>query len=484
MSLQCRRIAPDTTWIDDEPHAREVAARAIEAGVVAVDTETTGLSSWKDRVIIWSLCYEEGSRYAIPPELLSSFWDMFHCEGVVKLYTNAKFDMHMLANSGVPAFGGPVWCTAVMDWLLNENRRGRHGLKESAWDHLSIKMASFADVFGKPKKGEDVGARLLRVLEERFDEAVDYASKDAWCTFLLASEVYEPLLSQAISETRSRQLGDGTMVSSYGPSLWDHYREYEVPFTRVLWNCERRGFPLDLGFLRELEPRFEMELLEVERAFNNMAGREVNLDSPLQMRQLFFDDWDFPIIKYTKGGESGKKEPSVDSETLEAWVEEGSEEAAMVIRYRQYKTLQSRYVKGMQKACSPKLQIHTKLNQHITVTGRLSSSDPACQNIPIRTKLGKLIRQAFVAPWGHDLIVGDYSQAEMRVLAHLCEDPDFIDTILKGDVHIGNTAKIFDVDYDEVYAAKHTDDDDKTERDQYLCTLRDRMKAIGFGQPN
>jgi len=473
---------PEPEWVGTEEEAQNLLAYAMKQKHMAVDTETTGLDIVRDYPVYWSM--SEGThRWCIPAELLEVFAPFFEAEDITKIFTNAKFDVHMLANAGIEC-RGPWWCTLVMDWLVNVNRR--HGLKECVQREKILPrgaMPSFAEVFltdpdtGKKikrKKTDSLEDIHRRMMAENPEKAIDYASQDAWATWVLAWQLQADL--------EEIPFGDGW-------SGWDYYLDMELPYTPVLWRMEREGITVDLGHLMSVGDELVKRLETLERAFAKEAGHVVNLRSPKQLRELFYfydhdedaweDPWGNPCKYWTDGGAKGIRMPRTDKPVLEKWADRGLELAQALMDHRALAKLYDTYIKGVPDWLDGNMRVHTTFNQHITATGRLSSDTPNLQNIPVRTAEGRRIREAFVAAEGKRLLVYDYSQLEMRILGHYSGDQGMIDAINGGlDIHCDSAARIYGIPYDEVKAAKAADD--PTPEQMAIVEKRGLSKNAGF----
>jgi DNA polymerase I-like protein with 3'-5' exonuclease and polymerase domains len=475
-------LIPPCEWLETEQ-------QVIEAGTylsttphkeVAFDTETTGLHYIRDYPLMFSLSDGVrrfaglwgdignhpgfGNHYAIKDWILEN-------PAITIIMTNAKFDTHMSANRGV-MLQGPMFCTLVMDWLHDENR-WNHDLKATARDHCGIKMRDFKQVFPmKPKRKnqppDTAGAAILRKIStpEGFAEAKEYAGLDAFASFRVKEYLMYKLLEEEIAR---------------GYSYWQYFLDWEVPFTRVLWNMERRGFMLATGHLKaQIGPLTE----DIEKTMSELAhtvGHPVNPQSPKQLQKLFFEELNRVPTKWTKGGKSGIKQPSTDSEVLGAWVEDGDPIAKLILECRSLVKTRGTYIEGPLALVDDNLRIHTQLKQHGTVTGRLSSKEPNLQNLPRPGSDKYRIREAFVAPPWKALLVRDYEQLEMRIMAHFSQDPRMLQAILDGlDLHCFTVSLMYGYDYDEVIEAKKAKKN-PTDRQQLILDARQAAKAIGFG---
>ena len=327
----------------------------------------------------------------------------------------------------------------------------------------------------------------------------DYASLDAWATYELTNVLKEEL--SAIDE------GQGQFVS-------ERYEQVARPFLRVLWNCERRGFAIDLAQIRAYATQMKKDIETIERRVVKLTkDPNVNLNSPIQLRNLFytrsstgwFDPFGEAPSRWTSGGESGEKLPSTDAETLEGWAERGNMLAQEIIKHRELTKLEGTYFSGLPEWCDFRQRIHTDLKAHGTRTGRLSSGDPNLQNIPAHGEWGRVIRKLFVAgKWGDcdpswcmpevedipvpvlpddtpmTLIVADYDQLEVKIAAHESQDETLIDTLRKGlDVHSKTSASLTGIPYEDFIKAKKADN--PTPEQERLLDIRSGNKSALFG---
>jgi DNA polymerase-1 len=456
---------PDAIRIDtprDVAMLKEKLSHHMEA---AIDTETTGLNIAQDRVIFWSLSTGD-DRYFLEARHLEDFKAVFRDKRRTWIGTHTKYDAHMLANMGLP-LAGDLFCTLVMDRLLNPDNQ--HGLKEVYEREFDEKMATFGETFyptgksGKPykPKGQSLQQIILDAWDKVPDRVVDYASLDAWGSY----RVFRRLRDYLGEETTWR-----------GESMWDLYLDFEVPFTKVLYSMERRGMQIDIPYLESLKPQIEKEMSKVKRKLAKAAGQTININSPPQLRGLFFDRLQLKPLRRTPGGE-----PSTDVASLEIFAKQGCKEAKYVLRYRKLSKIISTYIEGIIAKCV-KGRIHGSFNQHVADTARLSSSEPNLQNIPRPDSDEFKIRQAFTARSGYKYVASDYDQLEMFLAAHWSNDLGMIATILEGrDLHSGNAAMIWGVPYEDIVAAKEKNPDECSEEEMQLREYRQFVKVIGFG---
>lgn len=472
-------LIPDSEWLDTEE-------KVIEAGnylansprqLIAFDTETTGLDIARDYPLMFSI--SDGIRR------FASMWDpwIYHPainewvlknKKIVKVGSDVKFDMHMSANRGI-FLEGDIRDTVVMDWLGDENRWS-HGLKDTASDHCGIKMKHFKEVFPMiPKKKnrpiDTPGDAILRKMStaEGRTEAIEYAGLDAFATV----KVHDFLVDR---------LSNDWINPEY--NLWQYYCNWETDFTRVLWNMERRGFMICTGHLKAQIDPLNAEELRLLGELAKRLGHPINPNSTPQLRALFFDELKYKPTKWTDGGKSGIKQPSTDAEVLEEFARAGCPYSKLILEARSVVKTRSTYIETPLALVDDNLRLHTKLLQQGTVTGRLSSREPNLQNLPRPDNDTCHIREAFIAPPGKVLLVADYEQLEMRIMAHFSQDPKMIKAITDGlDLHCFTVSLMYGVSYDEVVAAvkKKKSGAPLNDRDKLLIGYRQAAKATGFG---
>ena len=451
-------------------------------GGLGLDSETSGITKHKDVVLIWSLS-DGANRICLPGKFIHLFKEPILENPEINFdLTNAKFDAHMFANSGADISKAGQWRdTIVQSFLLDENRQGRHGLKESVRDHFDRDPPTFEQTFGKlppAKKGtikKTYGDLINEALVDpvRKAAASDYAAMDAFNTTMLR-HYFDALLER--------------QVMYQGMNLKDFFYGVEVPFTKVLWRMERRGFQIDVDYLQNLKGPMESRMEEIEKEFAKAAGQLINLRSTNAVRWFFFQFLQKSPSKMTTGGTSGNVQPSVDAEVLDGWAGQGDPWAKLLLEYRGIDKIHGTYVESLMELVDPYWRIHTSLNQIGAQSGRLSSSDPNLQNIPRPDEDQFKIREAFRAAKGKRLIVADYAQLEMRLMAHFSRDAKMIQAIIDGvDLHCLTVSEMYGIPYDEVIGAVHAKDAAKktgvkpTERQKELLMLRQAAKATGFG---
>lgn len=324
---------------------------------------------------------------------------------------NIKYDYQVLRRYGVTIAG--IWCDTMLAAYLNNPARQSQGLDSLAIELLDHKMISYSELTGKGK--EQIG-----FAEVDIETASRYSCEDADATWLL-HRVLLPKVTEA--------------------GMAGLFYDVEMPLVAILAEMELTGVRLDLPLLAELSERFGREMATLEAAICGLAPAPFNINSPKQLGEILFDKMKLPTGKKTKT----KSGWSTNVEELERLAEAGYEIAALLVNYRGLSKLKSTYTDALPKLVDPATgRVHTSYNQAVTNTGRLSSSDPNLQNIPIRTEEGRKLRRAFIAKDGHKLISADYSQIELRVLAHLSQDKVFCDAFAKDeDIHTRTASEVF-----------------------------------------
>ena len=409
------------------PQQLDQVLRAIrKAKTFCLDTETTSLNPLDAELVGISLAVEEGKGWYIPvghrtldaaPQLtleqvLPAVRSLLEDSSLSFIGQNTKYDAMVLARY-------KLWPrnvagdTMLASYLINPSRR--HNLNDLAWDHLQYRMVTYESVTDNGKKNfADVSV----------EEATRYSGEDADITLRLAHKLFPQ-----VEEQEMRSL----------------FSEIEVPLALVLGKMELAGIRIDKEFLATLSEEFGRHLKQLESEIYAMAGEEFNIGSPKQLQTILFDKLGLPRGKKTSTGSS------TDSSVLEALAEKYPLPAKL-LDYRGFAKLQGTYVDALPKLIHPKTgRVHTSFNQTVTATGRLSSSNPNLQNIPIRRNEGRRIREAFIAEPGHVLLSADYSQIELRLLAHLSEDPLLMESFQKDqDVHARTASELFRVPVDKI----------------------------------
>ncbi|MEO5565464.1 MAG: DNA polymerase I [Luteimonas sp.] len=415
-------------------------AKLQAAGEFAFDTETDSLDALRARLVGLSFAVEPGSACYIPighdypgapaqlpmQEVLDALRPLLSDPGKRKLGQHGKYDLHVLACHGVDV-AGYADDTMLESFVLNATA-SRHDMDSLAKRYLGYETIKFADVAGK-------GAKQITFNQVALDDATRYAAEDADVTLRL----HRVLAPQLAAE----------------PALERVYREIEMPLVPVLARIEANGVLIDMDELRRQSVDLARRMLAAQQRATELAGRTFNLDSPKQVCALLFEELKLPAMVKTPTGQ-----PSANEEALEA-IADLHPLPQVILEYRGLAKLRSTYTDKLPDMANPRDgRVHTSYHQAGAATGRLASSDPNLQNIPIRTEDGRRIRKAFVAPQGRRIVACDYSQIELRIMAHLSEDPALLRAFESGaDVHRATAAEVFGkaldvVDANERRAAK------------------------------
>ncbi|MCA4920737.1 MAG: DNA polymerase I, partial [Roseomonas sp.] len=426
--------------VTDEATLARWVALAREAGVVGVDTETDSLDARRATMVGFSLAIAPG-RACYVPIRHGSVGDMLAAPApaqiapeaafallrplltdaaVLKVFQHAKYDLEVMARAENGGFAeiSPIDDTMMLSYAMEAGRHG-HGMDELSVLHLGHKPISFDEVTGTGK------ARML-FSEVPLDKATAYAAEDADVTLRLWLLL------------RPRLRADGALAS---------YEQIERRMIPVLRDMEAAGVKVDGAELARIGEDFAGRLAVLEAAIHKLAGRAFNVGSPKQLGEILFDEMGLP------GGRKGKTGAySTDAAVLEELSAQGVELAGKVLEWRQLAKLKSTYVEGLAAQIDPTdKRVHTSYQMAITSTGRLSSTDPNLQNIPIRSEEGMRIRRAFIAEKDHVLLAADYSQIELRLLAHLAEVPSLREAFAGGeDIHARTASEIFGIPRDKV----------------------------------
>jgi len=420
-------------------------ARLQAAELFAFDLETTSLDYMEAEIVGCSFAVEAGEAAYVPlahayegvPDqldrdtVLEKLRPLLEDPEQAKLGQHLKYDMNVLAGYGIE-LRGIAYDTMLESYVLDPSG-SRHDMDTLALKYLGYKTVHYEDIAGK-------GAKQKSFDQIDIDAAAPYAAEDADITLRLHQTLWPRL--QAI------------------PSLEKVFREIEMPLVPVLSRMERRGVLLDVKLLEEQSKAFAKRLKELEEEAWTLAGEEFNLGSPKQLQAILFEKLGLPVRARTPKGQ-----PSTAESVLQELAQD-YELPRLILEHRSLSKLKSTYTDKLPQQVNPRTgRVHTSYHQAVTATGRLSSSDPNLQNIPVRTEEGRRIRRAFIAPAGYRLLAADYSQIELRIMAHLSGDEGLLRAFAAGqDIHRATAAEVFGVPPEQVTA-----------------DMRRSAKAINFG---
>ena len=415
-----------------------------QAKLFALDTETDNLDYMAANLVGISFALENGEAAYLPLQLdylgapktlekttaLSLLKPVLENPAIQKVGQNFKYDLTIFARNGIDV-QGVAFDTMLESYVLNST--GRHNMDDLAKRYLGHQTISFEEIAGK-------GKNQLTFNQIPLEQAAEYAAEDADVTMKLQQVLWEKLSKE--------------------PSLEKLFKEMELPLLGVLSRMERRGVLIDSDALFLQSNEIANRLSEVEEQAYVLAGQPFNLASTKQLQEILFDKLGLPVIQKTPKGA-----PSTNEEVLEE-LAFSHELPKVLVEHRGLSKLKSTYTDKLPQMVNPQTgRVHTSYHQAVTATGRLSSSDPNLQNIPIRNEEGRRIRQAFIAREGFTVVAADYSQIELRIMAHLSQDQGLINAFTQGkDIHRSTAAEIFGVALDEVTSEQ-----------------RGNAKAINFG---
>jgi DNA polymerase I len=415
------------------------------AELFAFDTETTSLDYSKAQIVGVSFAVETGKAAYLPlahtypgaPEQLDRTATLAKLKPLLenpdqhKLGQHIKYDAHVLANHGI-TLRGIAHDTMLESYVLNSTAT-KHSMDDIAKTYLGINTIHYEDVAGK-------GAKQISFQEVSLEQATPYAAEDADIT-LRIHQTLLPKLQQI-------------------PSLYTLYKDMEIPLIPVLERIESNGVLIDSAMLAQQSLEIASKVISIEQHAHNLVGRTFNIGSPKQIQEILYDQQKLPVLKKTPTGQ-----PSTDESVLQDLAVD-YELPRLILEYRGLSKLKSTYTDKLPQQINDKTgRVHTSYHQAVAATGRLSSTDPNLQNIPIKSEEGRKIRQAFIAPPGYKIVAADYSQIELRIMAHLSADQGLLNAFNEGlDVHRATAAEVFGVAPELV-----TND------------LRRSAKAINFG---
>ena len=437
--------AIDVTTVLDQATFDEWLGKLTKTKLFAFDTETTSLNYMAAEVVGVSFAVEAGAAAYVPlahdypgapdqldrNEVLDALKSLLEDEHVAKVGQHLKYDANVLANHGITLRG--IHEDTMLESYVIDSAGSRHDLDTLALKYLGQRTIHFEDIAGK-------GAKQLTFNQVPIEQAAPYAAEDAEVTLRLHQHLSAKLDQE--------------------PALSALYHELEIPLVSVLSRIERNGALVCRNTLAAHSQELGGRILALESQAHELAGAPFNLSSPKQLGEILFNQLELPVLRKTPKGAPSTAEDVLAELALDYPL------PAVLMEYRGLSKLKSTYTDKLPEMIDPRTgRVHTSYHQAVTATGRLSSSDPNLQNIPIRTEEGRRIRQAFVAPPGNKIVAADYSQIELRIMAHLSQDAGLLAAFAEGlDVHSATAAEVFGVGIDAVSG------------DQ-----RRKAKAINFG---
>ncbi|MFM5560791.1 MULTISPECIES: DNA polymerase I [Aeromonas] len=438
-------IETDYSCILEEAEFDDWLAQLKAAPLFAFDTETTSLDYMEARVVGVSFAIEPGKAAYVPfghdylgaptqlteQQVLGKLKPLLEDPARLKVGQNLKYDRNVLQNHGID-LQGIAYDTMLESYVLNSTA-SRHDMDSLARKYLGVETISFEEIAGK-------GAKQLTFNQIELEQAAPYAAEDADITLRLHQTLWGELSKQ--------------------PTLAKVFTEIELPLLPVLARMELLGTTIDPKLLHQQSQEIEVRLAELERQAHELAGQEFNLSSPKQLGEILFVKLGLPILKKTPKGA-----PSTAEEVL-AELAETYDLPRLLMEHRGLAKLKSTYTDKLPLMIKPQTgRVHTSYHQAVAATGRLSSTDPNLQNIPVRNEQGRRIRQAFIPSAGYKLVAADYSQIELRIMAHLSGDQGLLTAFAEGkDIHKATAAEVFGVALDAV-----------------TTDMRRSAKAINFG---
>lgn len=416
-----------------------------QAKCFAFDTETTSLNYMEAELVGVSFAVRAGEAAYVPvahdypgaPEQLDRGWvltqlkPLLESASIGKVGQNLKYDSHILRRYDI-RLSGIANDTMLASYVFN-SVGSRHDMDTLSLQYLGHRPISFEDIAGK-------GAKQLTFNQIGLEEAAPYAAEDADVTWRLHEKLWGEVSQDA--------------------KLLKVLTDIELPLVPILVDMEQHGVQIDAQLLAKQSNEIALELARLEEQAYTIAGEEFNLGSPKQLQAILFEKLELPIIKKTPKGAPSTAEDVLQELALDYPLPD------VIMRHRGLSKLKSTYTDKLPKMVNPRTgRIHTSYHQAVTATGRLSSSDPNLQNIPIRTEAGRRVRKAFTAPAGYRIMAIDYSQIELRIMAHLSQDKNLVEAFSKGrDIHKATAAEVFGVDLESVTSEQ-----------------RRRAKAVNFG---
>jgi DNA polymerase I len=411
--------------VDNQSHIQKLITELLEQKEFCFDTETTSLNTLEAELCGIAFSFEKGKAFYVPfpenqkiaNELAKQFAPVF-ASSALKIGQNLKYDISVLSNYGITV-AAPLFDTLLAHYIIQPE--GRHKLESLSEQYIDYEMVKIEELIGKKGKSQS------SFRDVPLEEAKEYAAEDADVTFQLY-----PFLQKELEEKGQSQL----------------FENIEVPLVQVLSSMERNGVKIDSVALQEFSEMLTAEVVTVENKIYELAGEKFNIGSPKQLGDILFDK-----LQISEKAKKTKTKQYATGEDVLEKLADSHPIIALILEYREYKKLLSTYIDALPQLVNARTGcIHASFNQAVVATGRLSSTNPNLQNIPIKTAKGREIRKAFIPIETEDVFISaDYSQIELRVIAHMSGDENFINAFKNGeDIHTATAAKIFNVPLSEV----------------------------------
>ncbi len=423
-----KEVEPKYKLIDSKNNLEKILKEIEKHGLCAIDTETNSLNIEKAKLVGISLCYSENISYYIPINhttldgskkidnqleekyVINQINKICENESILKIGQNIKYDIRILNKYGV--IFNSIADTMLISYSI-DNGIYKHNLDDLSYNHLNHTTIKFKDVVG-------TGKNEITFDKVTIDNAINYAAEDSLLTYRLFQNLYPRLIKEKANFV---------------------YQNIDLPLVEVLCSIEANGIEVNKKFLTSLSNEFENESKKLEKNIYKLSKKDFNIGSPKQLGEILFINLKIPGGKKTKSGTY-----STDSSTLNNLASDGFEIAQLVLDWRELTKLKSTYTDALIRLTDKKSRVHTSFGLANTLTGRLSSTDPNLQNIPIRTENGKKIRTAFVSGEGKKLVSFDYSQIELRLAAEISGDKNFIKAFKNNeDIHASTAKEIFNL---------------------------------------
>lgn len=431
--------------IFSEEQLSEWLKKLNNATIFAFDTETTSINYMDAKIVGLSFAIDHSQAAYIPlahdytdapkqldcQKVLEQLKPILENPNIKKIGQNIKYDIEVLANVNI-SLRGTFFDTMLESYILDSSSTS-HDMDSLALKYLGWRTIAYTDVAGK-------GAKQIPFNQVSISNAAAYAAEDADVTLQLHDALWPKLCKE--------------------PGMKHIFENIEIPLIAVLARMERTGVLIDIEKLKKQSTELEKRLIELDHEIKNQAGESFNLNSPKQLQEILFNKLQLPVLQKTPTGQASTADAVLQELALEYPLPK------LIIEYRALSKLITTYTRKLPEIVNPKTQrIHTSYNQTGAQTGRLSSSEPNLQNIPVRTQEGRRIRQAFIASPKHQLICADYSQIELRIMAHISEDPNLLSAFAQNlDIHTATAAEILGIPLDQVTSEE-----------------RRKAKAINFG---